>query len=88
MKYAACLLVAFACSGAFASELGNPLDCSDWIMVEPGLSCSYWYQYSCPDSDYWCKPALSKATTDSTGRQFRIVDTLIPVSCPVWGYGC
>jgi hypothetical protein len=40
MRIAAVLLVAFACSGAFASEPGQPLDCSDWVFLEPGLTCA------------------------------------------------
>jgi hypothetical protein len=40
MRFAVFLFVAFACSGAFASEPGQPLDCSDWVMDQPGLSCS------------------------------------------------
>ena len=40
MRFAAVLLVAFACSGLFASDPGQPLDCSDWVFLEPGLSCS------------------------------------------------
>ncbi|MHC4089481.1 MAG: hypothetical protein ACYSVY_04240 [Planctomycetota bacterium] len=24
----------------WASEPGEPLDCSDWVFLEPGLSCS------------------------------------------------
>ena len=39
MRFVACLLVAFVCSGAFASEPGQPLDCSDWVFLEPGHSC-------------------------------------------------
>jgi len=39
MRFAAVLVVAFACSGAFASEPGQPLDCSDWVFLEPGYSC-------------------------------------------------
>jgi hypothetical protein len=40
MKYAAVLVVAFACSGAFASEPGQPLDCSDMFFPASGLSCA------------------------------------------------
>ena len=40
MRFAACLLVAFAYSGAFASEPGQPLDCSDWVSMKPGVSYS------------------------------------------------
>jgi len=40
MKYAAAILaVAVACSGAFASEPGQPLDCSDMTFDAPGLTC-------------------------------------------------
>ena len=38
MRFATVLLVAFACSGAFASELGSPLGCEDWTVVAPGLT--------------------------------------------------
>jgi hypothetical protein len=47
MKLAACLLVAFACSGAVASEPGQPLDCSDWVFLEPGLTCTTKIAYPC-----------------------------------------
>jgi len=40
MRSAAVLLVTIACSGAFASEPNTPLDCSDWVFLEPGYSCS------------------------------------------------
>jgi hypothetical protein len=40
MKYAGCLSVAFVCSGALASEPGSPIDCSDWVFVQPGLHSS------------------------------------------------
>jgi hypothetical protein len=39
MRPAAVLLVAFAFSAAFASEPGQPLDCSDMQFSVPGLSC-------------------------------------------------
>jgi hypothetical protein len=47
MRFAACLLVAFACSGALASEPGQPLDCSDWVIVAPGLTCRAYIPYPC-----------------------------------------
>jgi hypothetical protein len=40
MRFPACLLVAFVCSVADASQPGQPFDCSDWVFVAPGLSCS------------------------------------------------
>jgi hypothetical protein len=39
MKCAAGLLIVVVCSGAFASEPGQPLDCSDWVFSDPGLTC-------------------------------------------------
>ena len=32
---------------AWASEPGEPLDCSDWVFLEPGLSCSTLIPYPC-----------------------------------------
>ena len=34
------LLLGSACLPATASDPGQPLDCSDWVFLEPGLSCS------------------------------------------------
>ncbi len=31
----------------FASEPGQPLDCSDWVFLEPGYSCSHWVAFPC-----------------------------------------
>lgn len=39
MKYAAVLVAGLVCASAFASDPGQPLDCSDWVFVEPGHSC-------------------------------------------------
>jgi len=40
MKHAIILLVAAQASLALASEPGQPLDCSDWVIVKPGIGCS------------------------------------------------
>ena len=32
----------------FASDPGQPLDCSDWVFVESGLSMSPVVPYPCP----------------------------------------
>jgi hypothetical protein len=39
MRFAAVLVVSVACSAVLASSPGQPLDCSDWVFLEPGLSC-------------------------------------------------
>jgi len=33
-------IVLVACGAAWASEPGQPLDCGDWVFLEPGYSCS------------------------------------------------
>ena len=40
MRHILPLMAAFACSGALASEPGQPLDCSDWVFMAPGYSCT------------------------------------------------
>jgi hypothetical protein len=40
MRLAACLFVAFVCSGALAGEPGQPIDCSDWVSLKPGFVCT------------------------------------------------
>jgi hypothetical protein len=71
MKLAAVLFVAFACSGAFASEPGQPLDCSDWVFVAPGLSVLPW---SLPIAEDKLQYALlnARAAFDSTGQALQI----------------
>ena len=32
---------------ARASEPGQPLDCSDWVFLEPGLTCTTLIPYPC-----------------------------------------
>jgi hypothetical protein len=48
---AVCMLALFALPAA-ASQPGQPLDCSDWVFLEPGLTCSDYNPY--PDgTDTW-----------------------------------
>ena len=35
----AAILLSVVSVGAIASEPGQPLDCSDWVFLEPGFSC-------------------------------------------------
>src|SRR5262245_51386812 len=39
MKSALVVFAVFAVASAFASQPGQPLDCSDWVFLEAGLSC-------------------------------------------------
>ena len=74
MRFAA-VLVAFACSAAFASEPGQPLDCSDWVYLEAGHSCTPWISANCaatPQPSSFCVPNLGSAVFDNEGRQYAL----------------
>ena len=43
------LLLLLVGSTAWASEPGQPMDCADWVMVEPGLACEPVISYPCPN---------------------------------------
>ena len=59
-----------ALTPAFASEPGQPLDCSDWVFLEPGYSCTV-----LPRAGYrFSQLALSPLSIlDNTGAQFLAV---------------
>jgi len=65
MKYAACAAVAIACSGALASEPGQPLDCSDFVFMPPGYTCVRLFGGADRPGD------LSPVQFENTGRLFR-----------------
>jgi hypothetical protein len=80
MKFTTAFLVAFACSGALASEPGQPLDCSDWVFNEPGHSCTLWVPPNCTTVDPaspFCVPHLENLVLDNNGGQLatRILPT-------------
>jgi hypothetical protein len=70
MRFAAALFVAFACSGAFASDPGSHLDCSDWVLLQPGLSCRELLPIDCSADPRCTKGVPSQA--DNVGNVFRI----------------
>ncbi len=76
------LLVVGGLLPAFASNPGQPLDCSDWVFLEPGLSCAYWYQYPCPASLLWCVPPVTGSALDNLGRLYR-VESAVLSQCPL-----
>ena len=51
MKYTVCLLSTLLLPPALASEPGQPLDCSDWVAVEPGFVCEPWVSPGCEEWD-------------------------------------
>ena len=77
MRYAACLIVAFACSGTFASEPGKPLDCSDWVFVEPGYACVRMFGGPGTQSP----GELSPVQFDNSGRLFRFGPSVVIGDC-------
>ena len=63
-KLAAVVFVGLAVTTAHASSPGQPLDCSDWVMNEPGHSCDDWID--CAPNDQQCADLGTKATFDTT----------------------
>ena len=67
------IILAFL-SPAQASNPGEPLDCSDWVIVEPGISVSTIIPFPCPEVDgsreFWCRSADPRA-----GRDFGLDST-------------
>ena len=53
-----------------ASEPGQPLDCSDWVFLEPGLSCSDYVAYPC-DGEH-CELDYHRVEVDNEGFFYRI----------------
>jgi len=65
-----------------ASDPGDPLDCSDWVLLEPGLSCVALIPYPCEESP-WCPISSDVTTTDNHGRFFQTRRfRLPPIPCP------
>lgn len=47
-KLCTSLFLGFVCLlPAWASNPGEPLDCSDMILLEPGYTCTEWVPYRC-----------------------------------------
>ena len=79
MRFAAVLLVAIVCSETFASDPGQPLDCSDWVFVEPGHACVPWVPWPCdPHLNPRCDAPGRVAVMDNQSREFRVRDVPLP----------
>jgi hypothetical protein len=83
MKFFAGLLVAFAGAVALASEPGQPLDCSDWVFHESGLTCAVWHPWTIweepfpPNGDP--RTYLDEFSTfDMAQRMIRVRKILVP----------
>lgn len=69
-------------SVGLASEPGQPLDCSDWVFLEPGLSCQSVIPFPCPkDSNGQPSSCLASRDTravDNEGNILRVRKVLQP----------
>jgi len=69
-----CLVV---CSPSLASEPGQPLDCSDWVFLEPGLSCTI---HQCEGEA--CISDWNNKEFDNQGRMIGLWRTLVADNVP------
>ena len=78
MKYpfVVVLFVTVCLLPAWASSPGQPLDCSDWVILEPGISCSTIIPYPCPLPSPQCYTS-SQTNIDNEGTAFYIAETLL-----------
>lgn len=61
------LFVCLLCAPALASAPGEPADCNDWQLLEPGLGCEILTaDWPCLDADPWCSSDLSGFVQDNT----------------------
>ncbi len=63
---------------ALASDPGQPLDCSDWVFLEAGLSCEIWANCGTLPAGNWCGSATSK-TMDNEGYMYRLTFGISPL---------
>lgn len=63
-RVAALILGALAGGVVDASEPGQPMDCSDWVAVQPGYTCSR----IDPPSDFWILGQGNEAAIDNEGH--------------------
>jgi len=87
MKHAVILLVAAQASLALASEPGQPLDCSDWVFLEPGLSCRMVIPECAQDyNGYICGNVAGRpADADGSILSIRMRSFPTPTPCPTAG---
>jgi hypothetical protein len=86
MRFTAVLLVAFASSGALASEPGQPLDCSDWVFNEGGHGCQAVVAWPTPSSPYVDLGDGTTRVLDTGGRMLRVATIPAPGAPLCAGY--
>lgn len=76
------LLVSWS-SAAHASSPGQPLDCSDWVILKPGIACSTLIPYPCAE-DFGCFASYGN-TIDNESNGVFINPVTINPSCGAGG---
>ncbi len=85
MRYVALLACAFVSASVFASNPGQPLDCSDWVFLDPGLACVPLIAANC-SSDFCGSPGGpdepgSSRAADNEGNLYLVRRVLTGASC-------
>ena len=75
-RFALIVAAILLCLPVQASDPGEPLDCSDWVILEPGISCSTIIPYPCPLPSPQCYTS-SQTNIDNEGTAFYIDETLL-----------
>src|SRR5262245_47304760 len=71
-------------SAAIASQPNHPLDCGDWVFLEPGYSCSTWIAWGCTPNgtNRFCGDTGEPSVTDNQGRVIIVERVPKPESTP------
>ncbi len=64
----------------FASDPGQPLDCSDWVFLEPGLSCTTVEPYGCDKAA--CEDGPLRQADNTGGLLFIRAEQVGTALCP------
>lgn len=79
---AAVILVAVP---VLASEPGQPLDCSDWVFLVPGLHCEYASPWPCQDAlpTSECVVSTASHAISNDSYQLAVRAVALPTECPL-----
>ena len=81
MKHLLILAFALATLPAWASDPGEPLDCSDWVFLEPGVACEMVIPFPCSvgsQDTHWCAASryTDRAVPDNEGHLLRVISVV------------
>lgn len=86
MRGTAVLLVVLVTSPIFASDPGQPLDCSDWVFFRPGLSCTMYGPFGTVEDSEFLQRG-SNVASDNTERRYilrMILDEVLKTELVMW----